>query len=109
MHQFSATRVLTGNVAPQVDQVIQKTKHYDTYLPDEHTLVSIKFGIDWYVDALERAGFNAHHVSFPDPHTGGANHWFLVVYTRSLWQRRGDHAALRFGPQRPPRRGQSGP
>ena len=77
IHQFSTARVAPGDMPPRAVQSVQKTGTYYSYLPDDHSLVSINVGIGWYIKALERGGFSARHVDFPDPHSGESNHWFL--------------------------------
>jgi len=35
--------------------------------------------IAWFVEAMERAGFQARHVNVPDPHTGEGHDWFIGI------------------------------
>lgn len=79
LQQFGAYRLTEGNDPPSLVDAIKKRDDYYIYLPDDHGLVSISMGIGWYVSAMERAGFDAQHVQYDDPHTGQANHWFIGI------------------------------
>jgi Methyltransferase domain len=78
-HQIGSYRLQEGSQPARIENVIHKRDDYYQYLPDDHGLVSISMGIDWYVSELEKAGFEAQHINVLDPHSGQDNHWFVGV------------------------------
>ena len=75
-HQISSARILEGGAAPISASIIQKRPGYFDYVPDGAKMASIKVGAEWFVAAMERAGFDASHVVVTDRHSGEVNHWF---------------------------------
>jgi Methyltransferase domain len=81
-HQISSSRLVEGDAAPKTASFIKRQAGSLNYIPDEVSMASVKVGIDWFTDAMERAGFTACHVNIPDAHTGESNHWFLGIRER---------------------------
>jgi hypothetical protein len=78
-HQISAARLVEGNAAPSASSFITKRDGALNYLPDDISMASVKVGIDWFTNAMERVGFTACHINVPDAHTGESNHWFFGI------------------------------
>lgn len=83
-----ASHRLTDDMRPaRLVGTVERADGYRSYYPPEG-LPSISVGRQWFVTALERAGFDAMSVRFSDRGDGPALDWFVGV-------KRG---ARRFGP-----------
>jgi len=70
-------RLRGGMQPPVTEHVIERSGDYYDYLPDGAKLYSIVVGRQWFVAAMQRAGFQARMVTLTDPATGIVNTWFL--------------------------------
>jgi hypothetical protein len=77
-----ATAILEGRLAadgsaPKVMKTIKPAPGYFDYVPEDRPLVSIRVGRDWFLAAMERAGFAAETVVVEDALTRESTHWFI--------------------------------
>jgi ubiquinone/menaquinone biosynthesis C-methylase UbiE len=71
---------LTPDDAPPKDTgAIKKRPGYFDYVPNDANMPSIKVGVNWFMQALERAGFAAQHVAIVDRHSGETIDWFIGI------------------------------
>ena len=78
-HQISSSRLVEGDAAPTTASFIKRQAGPLNYIPDDVAMASVKVGIGWFTNAMERAGFAACHINIADKHTGQSNHWFLGI------------------------------
>lgn len=72
-------RLLDGNESPRVKSFIETRLGYFDYLPSEANMPSILVGREWFISAIEKAGFAAQHVYIEDPITKKIHDWFIGV------------------------------
>lgn len=70
-------RILAGDEAAKISHKIEPRPGYFDYLPQGTDLPSIKVGRDWFLAAMERAGFQAEHIVIRDAASGQDIGWFV--------------------------------
>lgn len=70
-------RVEEGSGAPRVVSTIRPRSGYYEYIPDGGGMVSVKVGKEWFLEAMQRAGFEAHLFHIVDEPSGVACDWFV--------------------------------
>lgn len=72
-------RLVDGDAAPSVKKKVVGRPGYFDYMPAGATLDDIVVGRDWFLKAMERAGFLARVVKIEDAATGLSLDWFIGV------------------------------
>jgi hypothetical protein len=71
---------LTSDAAPpSIQYIIEKGPDYFGYIPEDVDALSVTVGRRWFVEAMERCGFQAEHLVIADEATGIGTDWFVGV------------------------------
>jgi SAM-dependent methyltransferase len=70
-------RLRPDDEGPVVTELIRGRSGWQSYLPRDVDLPSITVGRDWYVKAMQEAGYEATAVEILDEASGITNTWFL--------------------------------
>ena len=76
--EFSSFRILDGYEPPVKAGVIKSKPGYLDYVPED-SLLDIRVGRKWYIDAMRRIGFISMHTSILDNATDEKLDWFIGV------------------------------
>ena len=70
-------RLVNQDLPPTISSIIKKTDTYFHYIPDNANMPSIKVGIQNFINAMQRAGYQAGHYSIQDLASGEITDWFV--------------------------------
>lgn len=71
-------RLTDDSAAPGVASVIKPRPDYFSYVPEGADMPSVNVGRDWFIQAIERAGFESARISVQDGRTADIE-WFVGV------------------------------
>jgi SAM-dependent methyltransferase len=77
-------RLENNATSPRVLSTIKPRTGYYDYIPDGQGMVSIKVGKDWFIDAMQRAGFKPFVFHIVDESSGIAWDWFVGYKETSI-------------------------
>ena len=65
------------NIPPIIVDRFHSTDTYYSHVPRNKEMISVKVGVDWFVKAMNKAGFKGHSVNVYDEITETTYTWFI--------------------------------